>query len=158
MRAHSLRLAHSNLHLKNQIGSYLGKQRVHAQRSEKPTNEKAGNAKKRTRTEATAFMDSSELVFVDDSGTPYRLIQNEPTPAPIKPTFSTKDQDDANTLTQITEDLACQILYTLVAVSSYATIHYYYIIIVRIDLQYTCYLVPVLKIQITSIFVYVPYL
>ena len=38
-------------------------------------------------------------------GTPYRLIQNELTPAPIKPTFSTKDQDDANTLTQITEDL-----------------------------------------------------
>ena len=105
MRAHSLRLAHSNLHPKNQIGTYLGKQRVHAQRSEKPTNEKSGNAKKRTRTEATAFMASSELVFVDDSGTPYRLIQNEPTPAPIKPTFSTKDQDDANTLTQITEDL-----------------------------------------------------
>ncbi len=105
MRAHFLRLAHSNLHPNNQIGTYLGKQRVHTQRSEKPTNEKAGNAKKRTRTEATAFMASSKLVFVDDSGTPYQLIQNEPTPAPIKPTFSTKDQDDANTLTQITEDL-----------------------------------------------------
>ncbi len=73
---------------------------MHAQRSENPTNEKAGNAKKRTRTEATAFMASSELVFFDDSGTPYRLIQNEPTPAPIKPTFSTKDQDDTNTLTR----------------------------------------------------------
>ncbi len=48
---------------------------------------------------------ASELVFVDDSGTPYRLIQNEPTPAPTKLTFSTKDQIDANTLTQITEDL-----------------------------------------------------
>jgi hypothetical protein len=51
------------------------------------------------------YMASSELVLDDDSGTPYRLIQNEPTPAPTKPTFSTKDQDDANTLTQITEDL-----------------------------------------------------
>ncbi len=39
----------------------------------------------------------------DDSGAPYRLIQIEPTPAPTKPTFSTKDQDNANTLTQITE-------------------------------------------------------
>ncbi len=35
----------------------------------------------------------------------YRLIQNEPTPAPTKPTFSTKDQDSGNTLTQITDDL-----------------------------------------------------
>ncbi len=48
----------------------------------------------------------SELVLDDDSGTPYRLIQNEPTPAPTKPTFSIKDQDKASTLTQITEDLA----------------------------------------------------
>ena len=60
--------------------------------------------------------------------------------------------------TMALEVLNCQILYTLVAVSSYATIHYYYIVIVRIDLQYTCYLVPVLKIHITSIFVYSPYL
>jgi hypothetical protein len=37
--------------------------------------------------------------------TPYRLIQNEPTPAPTKPTFSTKDQHDASTFIQITEDL-----------------------------------------------------
>jgi hypothetical protein len=47
----------------------------------------------------------SELVSDDDSGIPYRLIQNEPTPAPTKPTFSTKDQGDASTLTQITDDL-----------------------------------------------------
>ncbi len=47
----------------------------------------------------------SELALDDDSGTPYRLIQNEPTPAPTKPTFSTKDQDSRNTLTQIADDL-----------------------------------------------------
>ncbi len=41
----------------------------------------------------------------DDSGTPYRLIQNEPTPAPTKPTFSAKGHDNASTLTQITNDL-----------------------------------------------------
>jgi hypothetical protein len=34
-----------------------------------------------------------------------RLIQNELTPAPTKPIFSTKDQDNASTLTQITDDL-----------------------------------------------------
>jgi hypothetical protein len=52
-----------------------------------------------------ASMAYSELVPDDDSGTPNRLIQNEPTPAPTKPTFPTKDQDNASTLTQITEDL-----------------------------------------------------
>jgi hypothetical protein len=52
-----------------------------------------------------AFMAYSELALDDDSGTPYRLIQNEPTPAPTKPTFSTKDQDSGNTLTQIKDDL-----------------------------------------------------
>jgi hypothetical protein len=47
----------------------------------------------------------SELRSDDDSGTPYRLIQNEPTPAPTKPTFSVKGHDDVSTLTQITDDL-----------------------------------------------------
>jgi hypothetical protein len=47
----------------------------------------------------------SELVSDDDSGTPYRLIQDEPTSTPTKPTFSTKDQDNASTLTQITNNL-----------------------------------------------------
>ncbi len=47
----------------------------------------------------------SELVSDVDSGTPYRLIQDEPTPAPTKPTFSMKDQDNSSTLTQITDDL-----------------------------------------------------
>jgi hypothetical protein len=47
----------------------------------------------------------SELVSDDDRGTPYRLIQNEPTPAPTKPTFSAKDHDNTSTLTQITDDL-----------------------------------------------------
>jgi hypothetical protein len=47
----------------------------------------------------------SELVSDDDSGTPYRLIQNESTPAPTKPTFSAKDQNNAGTLAQITDDL-----------------------------------------------------
>jgi hypothetical protein len=74
-------------------------------KNKKPTNESAGTDKKRTRIEAKAFMTHSELVLDDDSSTPYRLIQNEPTPAPTKPTFSTKDQDNANKLTKITEDL-----------------------------------------------------
>ena len=79
---------------------------MHARKSgEKTTNENAGTDKKRTRIEAKASMAYSELVSDDDSRTSYRLIQNEPTPAPIKLTFSTKDHDDANTLTQITEDL-----------------------------------------------------
>ncbi len=47
----------------------------------------------------------SELGSDDDRGTPYRLIQNEPTPAPTKPTFSANDHDDASTLTRITDDL-----------------------------------------------------
>ncbi len=50
-------------------------------------------------------IDYSELVSDDDSGTPYRLIQNDTTPAPAKPTFSAKDHDNASTLTQITNDL-----------------------------------------------------
>ncbi len=47
----------------------------------------------------------SDLALDDDSGTPYQLIQNEPTPASTKPTFSTKKQDNENTLTQITDEL-----------------------------------------------------
>ncbi len=69
------------------------------------TNEKAGADKKRTRIEAKACMVQSELGSDDDGGTPYRLIQNEPTPAPTKPTFSAKNHDDASTLTRITDDL-----------------------------------------------------
>jgi hypothetical protein len=81
----------------------------------RPTNEKAGRAdKKRTRIEAKAFMVHSELGSDDDRGIPYRLIQNEPTPASTQPTFSAKDHDDASTLTQITDDLvALQIGYNL---------------------------------------------
>ncbi len=71
----------------------------------RPTDEKAGADKKRARIEAKAFMAHSELESDDDRGTPYRLIQNEPTPAPTKPTFSAKDHDNASTLTQITDDL-----------------------------------------------------
>jgi hypothetical protein len=68
----------------------------------KSTNENAGTDKKRIRIEAKAsIMAYSELVSDDDSGTPYRIIQNEPTPAPTKHT----DQDNASSLTQITENL-----------------------------------------------------
>ncbi len=110
MRELSSRLAHSNLHPKNQNGTYLRKQRVkHAGKTEKirnpPINENKGPDKKRIRIESKAFIAYSELALDEDSGTPYRLIQNEPTPAPTKPTFSKKDQDNGNTLTQITEDL-----------------------------------------------------
>jgi hypothetical protein len=44
---HSLRLDYSNLHPKNQIGTYLKKQRVHTKKSKnkKPTNENAGTDK-----------------------------------------------------------------------------------------------------------------
>jgi hypothetical protein len=71
----------------------------------KSTNVNAGTDKKRIRIEAKASMAYSELVSDNDSGTPYRLIQDEPTPAPTKPTFSTKDGDNASTLTQITNNL-----------------------------------------------------
>ena len=78
-----------------------------AQQSEKIKNPpmKTPETIKTNPDRSKASMAYSELVPDDDSGTPNRLIQNEPTPAPTKPTFSTKDQDNANTLTQITEDL-----------------------------------------------------
>jgi hypothetical protein len=80
MRGHSLRLAYSNLHPKSQRRAYLRKQRVHAKKSENTKPPMEINTKN-------------------------RLIQNEPSPAPTKPTFSTKDQDNASTLAQITDDL-----------------------------------------------------
>jgi hypothetical protein len=82
-----------------------GEARQKIRKNKEPTNENDGTDKKRIRIEAKAFMAYSELALDDDSGIPYRLIQNEPTPAPTKPTFSTKDQDSGNTLTQITDDL-----------------------------------------------------
>jgi hypothetical protein len=90
-----------------------GEARQKIRKNTEPTNYTEGTSKKRIRIEAKAFMAYSELALNDDSGIPYRLIQNEPTPAPTKPTFSTKDQDNGNTLTQITDDLvALHIGYT----------------------------------------------
>jgi hypothetical protein len=78
MREHSLRLVYSNPHPKNQRGTYLRKQRVHAKnRKNKSTNENAGTDKNRIRIEAKVSMAYSELLSDDDNGTPYRLIQDQ---------------------------------------------------------------------------------
>jgi hypothetical protein len=87
------------------ISENKGRTKKNRKKQTHSTNENAGTDKKRTRIEAKASMAYSELVSDDNSGTPYRLIQNEPTPAPTKPTFSAKDHDNASTLTQITNDL-----------------------------------------------------
>ena len=62
-----------------------GEARQKIRKNKEPTNENDGTDKKRIRIEAKAFMAYSELALDDDSGTPYRLIQNEPTPAQPNP-------------------------------------------------------------------------